>query len=40
MKNPNIKKPIKTFDYVFTFNRFIDKEIFKKWYLNEHLASI
>ena len=40
MKNPNIKKPIKTFDSVFTVNRFIDKEIYKKGYFNEHLAPI
>ena len=34
------KKPIKTFDSVFTVNRFIDKEIYKKGYLKEHLASV
>jgi hypothetical protein len=40
MKNPNIKKPIKTFDSVFTVNRFFDREIYKKGYFNENLASI
>ena len=40
MNNPNSKKPIKTFDSVFTVNRFIDKEVFKKECLNEHLVFI
>ena len=40
MKKPNIKKPIKNFDSVYTVNRFFDKEIYDKGYCNEHLASI